>query len=59
MQPVPRTPLTLAPALRALPALRRKASRACLVSVHPAHKSTTIPRFKPVIVNEAAARAIP
>jgi hypothetical protein len=56
MRSVARMPLALA---RALPMPRRKASRACLVSVHPAHKSTTIPRFKPVIVNEAAARAIP
>jgi hypothetical protein len=39
--------------------LRGKASRDCLVSVRRVHKSTTIPRFKPVIINEAAARAIP
>jgi hypothetical protein len=36
-----------------------RAAPGCLDPVRRVHKSTTIPRSKPVIRHEAAARAIP
>ena len=50
LKPAPRHPARGAAA---------RAAPGCLVSVRRVHKSTTIPRSKPVIASETAARAIP